>query len=333
LLNVGAIVGSVCLVAALAGIVLDVKPLVFTSGSMGPEIPAGALGFSRPVPATELQVGDVVSVVTADRHRVTHRIVAVDGTGATRELTLRGDANSAPDAETYRVQSTDRVFWSVPLVGYAVAWLGSPLGLVLLGGAALAALVVIFRRERPRGGKRRASAVGAATVALAVVVTTTPDASAVFTDTAPAASGTIAAGSAQSPAPVVAPTVDCAISGTPGLSHTATLRWTGVPSPTASAPAPASSYEYVIRVFNRSTGAQIGGAQTQAHAGAAASTQAVAYTASLLSNLFGLNLLSDTLIRFEIRSRIAGTSWVGTTAVNINLRARSVLTLATLSCE
>jgi signal peptidase I len=333
LLDLGAVLGSLCLVVALAGLVLGVKPLVFRSGSMSPEIPAGALGFSRPASAAELGVGDVVSVVSANHERVTHRIVAIEGAGETRELTLQGDANSAPDAETYQVGRADRVFWSVPLVGYPLAWIGTPLGLVLLGGLVFAILVVIFRREQPPGGKRRASAMVAAPVALAVVVTTASGTSAAFTDTAATASGTIAAGSTLSPSPVVAPTADCSISGVAGLSQTATLRWTGVSAATGSAPAPASSYEYVIRVFNRSTDAQIGSAQTQAHAGAASSTQSVAYTASLLSNLFGINLLNDTLMRFEIRSRIAGTSWSGAAVVNINLRARSVLGLATLSCE
>lgn len=198
LLTAGAVVGSLCLVVALAGLIAGVKPLVFRSGSMGPEIPAGALGLSRPVDAAELKVGDVVSVVAGDGTRVTHRIVGIAGEGETRTLSLRGDANSAPDAETYPVSGTDRVFVSVPYAGYVVAWVGSPLGLFLLGGFVFTMIVVIFRRP-PTGGRRKATGIAAAGAAVAVVVTTTNGTAAAFSDTAAVSSGAVAAYTVPAP--------------------------------------------------------------------------------------------------------------------------------------
>ena len=147
LLTTGAVVGGLCLLAAVAAVVFGVKPLLFTSGSMGPTIPAGSVAFARAVPADQLEVGDIVSVLTKEGARVTHRVVTVNGSGERRILVLKGDANKTPDAETYPVTSADRVMWSVPYVGYAIAFLRSPLGLFLLGACAAGILFWGFRAQ------------------------------------------------------------------------------------------------------------------------------------------------------------------------------------------
>ena len=64
LLTVGAALGAACLVVAAASALFDVRPLVFQSGSMAPTITTGALALSHDVAASELAVGDVVSVPT-----------------------------------------------------------------------------------------------------------------------------------------------------------------------------------------------------------------------------------------------------------------------------
>lgn len=192
-LTVGAVLGSLCLLLALAGLVLDVKPLIFRSGSMGPEIPAGSIGLARPVAAPELEVGEVVSVIASNRTRVTHRIVGINGNGPSRNLTLQGDTNSVPDAETYAVTGADRVFFSVPGVGYAIAWLGRPIGLFLLGGAAVGVLLLGFRRPEPRGGGRHrvSTAVVAPAVASVMLLLATSGTSAAFQDVGTVTTGTL----------------------------------------------------------------------------------------------------------------------------------------------
>lgn len=203
LLTVAAVLGTVCLALAAAGVFLDVRTLVFRSGSMGPDIPAGALGFARSVPAEELRDGDIVSVLAADGTRVTHRIVgvaAVPEQDDARALTLRGDANATPDAETYTVTAADRVFWSVPVLGYPVSWLGSPLGLILLGAGATGVLITGFARPRSgegsvhggnSEGRHRAAALVAVPLALAVgLAHSATGTAAAFSDGATVASGT-----------------------------------------------------------------------------------------------------------------------------------------------
>ena len=150
LLTGGAVLGAVCILAAVAAAAFGLRPLVFLSGSMSPAIETGALGIAHEVPASSLERGDVVSVPTEGGDRVTHRIVGVAMDGDEAELTLRGDANATADADTYRVAHADRVLFDVPLVGYAVGWMVGPVGLFLLGLYAAFLLSVILKRPPER---------------------------------------------------------------------------------------------------------------------------------------------------------------------------------------
>ena len=147
-LTLGAIVGTLCIAAALAAVVLDVRPLVFRSGSMSPTIGTGALAISQRVDAATLEVGQVVSVPTQSGERVTHRIQAVEHQDGSAVLQLKGDANETPDATPYVVTHADRVVFSVPWLGYAVGWAAGPPGLFLLGLYAAFLLSVIVRSDR-----------------------------------------------------------------------------------------------------------------------------------------------------------------------------------------
>lgn len=145
-LTIGAVAGLVCIVATIAGLLFGIKPLIFRSGSMSPEITTGSLALSRNVSATELQVGDVVSVENAQGTRITHRVhVLQPQSGSTVIVTLKGDANQHPDIEPYAITEADRVFVSVPGLGYAVAWLSSPVA-IFLGGAFVGAMMTIVVR-------------------------------------------------------------------------------------------------------------------------------------------------------------------------------------------
>ena len=152
LLTLGAILGTLCLAAALAGILLGAKPLVFRSGSMSPAIATGALGISLPVDAREIRTGDIISVENAAGVRITHRVVTSVVANGKATLTLKGDANTALDPEPYVVRTADRVGFSVPLLGYGVAWLGSSAA-VFVGGLLSAYLLYVAFGSRQ--GKRR----------------------------------------------------------------------------------------------------------------------------------------------------------------------------------
>lgn len=153
LLTLGAVLGTLCLLAALAGMMLGAKPLIFRTGSMAPAIATGSLGVSVPVAAREIKTGDVVSVENSAGVRITHRVVASDVAGGAATLTLKGDANTVPDPEPYVLRKADRVVFSAPLLGYGVAWLSSPAAMFVGGLFTAYLLYVAFG---PRHGKRRA---------------------------------------------------------------------------------------------------------------------------------------------------------------------------------
>lgn len=147
-LNIGATLGTICILIALATFVFGLKPLIFASGSMGPGIPTGSLGLAVPTPVAEVIPGQVVSVVTSDGTRVTHRVVENIPVG----LVMKGDANSTADLQPYQVATADRLLVSVPVLGYVASWFSQPWAFVI-GGMLCAYLlyVAFFRRESDRG--------------------------------------------------------------------------------------------------------------------------------------------------------------------------------------
>jgi len=62
LLTVASIAGALCILGAIAAAVLHLTLILFSTGSMSPTIPAGAVALVREIPASEARVGDVVTV-------------------------------------------------------------------------------------------------------------------------------------------------------------------------------------------------------------------------------------------------------------------------------
>lgn len=147
-LTLAAALGAVCMLAALAAVALDVRPLIFRSGSMSPSIPTGALALARTTPADELRVGDVVSVTDGRGIRVTHRIEAIEPAGGAVTLTLRGDDNEDPDPAPYVVAEADRVFWSQPGLGTVVHRLQTPPVVFTAGVVVGVVLTLTLARRR-----------------------------------------------------------------------------------------------------------------------------------------------------------------------------------------
>ncbi|MFL6156056.1 MAG: signal peptidase I [Marmoricola sp.] len=232
-LTAGALVGTLCLLTALAALVLDVRVLSFRSGSMSPTIPTGALALARSVPAADLRVGDVVSVRTATGSRVTHRVVDVTHHGDRATLELRGDANEVADPTPYEVRSAYRVLGSCPWLGYAGSWLVSPFGMFALGLYAAALLLVLLRPRHGSSGTRHRRPVGAAgavVVTLVVaaagttVATRTTPTQAAWVDGAATTGSTFSTGSVPAPA-----SFTC---GALGI-FSVTFNWSAVPGATS----------------------------------------------------------------------------------------------------
>ena len=247
-MSLGAALGVLCLLAAAGALLFDLRPLIFRSGSMEPAIGTGALAVAREVPASSVQIGDVVSVVAASGARITHRVVRVDAgadQGASVTLTLRGDANARPDAESYRVDRVGLVLWHVPKVGYVVSWFQHPAVIFLCGMlVGILGMVAFWSRGRdpdspdddpddldpPQSGRRRGRRGGTKTQARRAlrsgalvmagivtigVVNTARGTQAAFTDTGRATSGSFAAA-----APAPGPTLNCGSLGLLSVTFT-----------------------------------------------------------------------------------------------------------------
>lgn len=146
-LTLGAGLGILCLLLAIAGPAWGIRLLVFQSGSMAPTVDTGGVALTRAVPADELAVGDIVSVSTSAGQRVTHRVVGIDDAEGLTSLTLQGDANPTPDAETYPVTEADRVLVHVDGLGFVVDALASPYAVFLAGALVGGLLLMTFRRR------------------------------------------------------------------------------------------------------------------------------------------------------------------------------------------
>jgi len=314
LLTLGALLGTLCLVMAVVGVVYDVKPLIFRSGSMAPAIPAGGLALAKPVNATALNVGDIVSV-RSEGTRITHRIKVVELDGRTAVLTLKGDANEVQDAHPYRVKSADRVFFDVPAAGYALSYASGPVGVFAMGLLTAVLVWLIFRPTRRDGGARRAPrrrrAGTAAVVLMAAVAISVPAMRpsptwAAFSDTGTANGSNLAAHTVVRPS-----SVSCS-----SALLSATITWNNQD--------PRYDYEVVLRrVSNGSV------VSTRQITGSSVSTT---YTG--LSD-FGLIVGAGTVdFNVEIRSKLASaTSWQSSDVRTYSsIRVLAILIGATVSC-
>jgi signal peptidase len=159
LLNVAAVGGAVCIVLVILAVFFQITLIMFKTGSMGPTIPAGSLAVVKKIPASDVRVGDVVTIDRGSALPVTHRVTSVSPAGGDAvKITMRGDANQADDPAPYVVTSVRIVLGSVPQLAYAVSAASNPL---VLGGVTVVMAGVVTwafwpREEREPGGRRRA---------------------------------------------------------------------------------------------------------------------------------------------------------------------------------
>ncbi|GGM46322.1 hypothetical protein GCM10011608_33850 [Micromonospora sonchi] len=156
-----AVGGTVCVVLVPLAFFFDISLILFKTGSMSPTIPAGSLAVVREIPASEVQVGDIVTVDRDPQPPITHRVVEIaDGNESVRLLTLRGDANESNDSAPYAVTHVRLVEWSVPKLGYAVRAVSNvyAMSLITIGTAAIVTWAYWPRGTEPRTRRRTAVA-------------------------------------------------------------------------------------------------------------------------------------------------------------------------------
>lgn len=147
LLNIAALGGLVCIVLVMLAFFFNITLIMFKTGSMSPTIPTGSLAVVREIPASEIKVGDVLTVDRSGKLPVTHRVTSVSGEGDTRTITMKGDANETEDPTPYVVNDARKVLVSVPGLAKVVVWFSNPL---VLGGITVAASVLVTWAFWPR---------------------------------------------------------------------------------------------------------------------------------------------------------------------------------------
>jgi len=142
-----AVLGVLVILWLIASWAFSLSLVVVLTGSMSPDIPAGSAVVTQRVAASDLSVGDVVTVPREGYSiPVTHRIEEIeDAGGPARSLILRGDANPISDPDPYVVTQAGRVVAAVPAIGYVVRWVTSGPGtLVVILVAAMTVTAVLW---------------------------------------------------------------------------------------------------------------------------------------------------------------------------------------------
>lgn len=140
-LSIAALGGAVCIVLTVLAFTGGYSLIMFKTGSMSPTIPAGSVALVREIPASEVAMGDVLTVDRPQKLPVTHRVIGIARGSSPDEriVTMRGDANEVADPAPYAIERGRVVLGSVPRLAPVIVWFGNPwvLGAITLGAAVL----------------------------------------------------------------------------------------------------------------------------------------------------------------------------------------------------
>lgn len=138
---VGAVVVLAVLLWGAKLIGLDV--LVVQSGSMEPAYPVGSLVYVQKVDPAELTVGDVITFELGGGVRGTHRIMEIVQDGDELAFVTKGDANEEADISPVRIQNlVGQVKFTIPMLGFLVAYIQHPPGIYMAGSTAAVLLLL-----------------------------------------------------------------------------------------------------------------------------------------------------------------------------------------------
>jgi len=144
--------GVICIALVILSAVFDISLIMFKTGSMSPTIPTGSLALVREIPASEVRIGDVVTVDRSGELPVTHRVTSISGRGETREITMRGDANPVEDPAPYTISNVRIVLASVPHLANVIMTVSNPM---VLGGITIGAGLLVSWAFWPRDAAAR----------------------------------------------------------------------------------------------------------------------------------------------------------------------------------
>jgi len=116
---------SIFILPRFGGFMFD----VVLSGSMEPELSVGGVLAIKPVEPRQISVGDIVAYSSGVEKVIAHRVIEVQPDGY---FITKGDANEDPDVSPVPASSVvGEVFFHLPYLGYAAAFVKTRLGFLL----------------------------------------------------------------------------------------------------------------------------------------------------------------------------------------------------------
>ena len=125
------LVGLMVILAALLwGFrLLGYEVLVVQSGSMEPNYHVGSLVYVKPVDASELETGDVITFELGGGVRGTHRIIEVLEENGSRSFRTKGDNNDDADFNPVLPENiVGEVKFTIPYLGFLITYIQQPPG-------------------------------------------------------------------------------------------------------------------------------------------------------------------------------------------------------------
>jgi signal peptidase I len=160
-LGVLAVIGTLTAAWLIAAAVWGLSIIVFVTGSMAPSMPTGTAAITQTVSASDLAIGDVVTVTReGGTAPVTHRIVEISTVPSdpdARSLTLQGDANSIVDSDRYVVTETRRTVAAAPGLGWVIIAGKTPVAMIALTLSVAAVIAWALWPRTPRSAPLRST--------------------------------------------------------------------------------------------------------------------------------------------------------------------------------
>lgn len=113
------------------------RSYVIVSNSMQPTIDPGDVIFIKKSNVEDLEVGDVITF-QKENFIATHRIIEIQG----ENVITQGDNNNLQDDPLSKENIIGEYMFRVPKVGYIYSFVGSPIGMIVLG--MIIALIIIY---------------------------------------------------------------------------------------------------------------------------------------------------------------------------------------------
>ena len=133
LLIVFIIAVALLLIVSIFPITGNYKVMIVQGGSMEPAIKMGSVAVVKPV--SDYKIGDVITFGPYSKTKAptSHRIYDIKIVNDSPVYITKGDANDTPDQREIRKSDIlGKVLFSVPYLGFAVAFAQQPIGFALI---------------------------------------------------------------------------------------------------------------------------------------------------------------------------------------------------------